>query len=289
MAVIGAHVSISGGFEKSIDRALEIGADCLQTFASSPRSLKYENLSDETVSLYLEKKKSLPGPHFFHGIYLINLANEKPSYVKACVQSLVHYQKLAGRIGGEGTIFHIGSHKGRGFEVVKSQVVAAVIEVLKQTPNQISLFLENAAGHSGIIGDKFAELAEIIRQIPAELQEKIAVCLDTQHCFASGYEVRTGEGIEKLLQEFEEQIGISYLKVIHANDSKSELGSRRDRHENIGEGLIGMQGFRNLLSHPVLKKLPFILEVPGKQKKGPGKKDIDLLRELSGFRDGKMC
>jgi deoxyribonuclease-4 len=278
---IGGHVSIAGGFDKCIDRAVVIGANCLQTFASSPRSLKTTEFSDEIIERYLSKrKKHKIGSHFFHGPYLINLASEKPEYVKACIDTLIFYQKFAFQIGGRGTIFHIGSHKGVGFSNVKDQVASAIVEVLKKTPSNVKLYLENAAGHKGVIGADFDELGFLISSVPGNLRSKLAVCLDTQHAFASGYDVRNKSGVDEMLIDFEKKIGFKYLEVLHANDSKTEFASNRDRHENIGDGHIGLKGFKILLNHNKLKKLPFLLEVPGENKSGPRKEDVEKIRSL---------
>jgi len=279
---IGAHVSISGGFDKSIDRAVDLGAKCLQTFASSPRTLKFSPLESKTLELYLDKKEvNQMGPHFFHGVYLVNLATEKPQYLEVSIESLKNYQQTAGQIKGEGTIFHLGSHKGAGFDAVKNQIVKALEQVLKNTPDGVTLFLENAAGHKGIVGSQLNELGWLIGQIKSkELQSKLAVCLDTQHAFVSGYDLRTKEGIGKLIQDADNAFGWNKVKVIHANDSIPEFNSRKDRHQNIGEGEIGESGFKFLLAHPKLKHLPFILEVPGTNKSGPRIEDINKLKSL---------
>lgn len=278
---IGCHVSIAGSFDKCIDRASERGANCLQTFASSPRSLKTKDFSKAVVSVYLAKKKvAKMGAHFFHAPYLINLAHEDRDYVRACVKNLIFYQRFSERIQGKGTIFHIGSHKGKGFLEVFERVVKAISEVLIKTPDGVQLILENAAGQKGVIGDRFSDLGKIISAIPKKLIGRIGVCLDSQHAFASGYELRNENGLNLMIQEFENYIGLRYLKVIHVNDSKVELGGNRDRHENIGEGAIGKEGFRRLVNHKKLRHLPFILEVPGEKRSGPRKEDVDLIKNL---------
>lgn len=279
---IGAHVSIAGGFEKCVERASAFGVNTLQTFASSPRSLKFRAITDSVIESYKRKKTELRmGPHFFHGVYLVNLASEKTDYVRASVESLIFYQGVAGKIGGEGTIFHIGSHKGVGFEKVRGQIVAALESILGGTPDGVKLFLENAAGHAGVVGDTFEELGWLIKSLSSEAREKVAVCVDTQHAFATGYDLRRRRGIVQMLDDFDKQIGLIYLKVIHANDSKVNCGEKRDRHENIGEGFMGSKSFSLLLHHPKLKNLPFILEVPGENKSGPRKVDVDKLKSLA--------
>ncbi len=282
--LIGAHVSIAGGFDKSIDRAVKLGANCLQTFASSPRSMKFNKFDDEIVEKYKAKKTdSEMGPHFFHGVYLINLATEKPDFLEVSVQSLVNYQQSAGRIGGKGTIFHLGSHKGAGFEQVREQVCGALEQALAATPEGVTLFLENAAGHKGTIGADLNELGWLIEHISSDdLRDKLGVCLDTQHAFASGYELRTKEGVAEFVTAADTAFGWERVGVMHANDSKTEFDSHRDRHENIGEGEIGAEGFRYVLQHPKIKGLPFLLEVPGEDRSGPRAEDVQKLRELAG-------
>jgi deoxyribonuclease-4 len=279
--IIGAHVSIAGGFDKSIDRALDIGANAVQTFASSPRSLKYSELPGDIIEKYKQKKaNSSFGPHFFHGVYLVNLATEKKDYLKVSIDSLIHYQKTAGQISGEGTIFHIGSHKGVGFDAVKDQVVNAVNQVLDKTPDGVTLFLENAAGHKGVIGSDLNELGWIVDNVDPNLKSKLAICIDTQHAFASGYDLRTKQGIDQLIRDSEKAFGWDKVKVIHANDSIPEFHSHKDRHQNIGEGEIGEAGFKLILNHPKLSDLPFLLEVPGESKSGPRKIDLEKLKSL---------
>lgn len=279
---IGGHVSIAGGFDKSIDRASAIGATILQTFASSPRSLKTTDFPNEIVDLYLEKKtNSNMGDHFFHGVYLVNLASESASYVSASIDSLVFYQKFAARIHGAGTIFHLGSHKGAGFQVVKKQVGLAIEKVLSQTPDGVTLFLENAAGQSGAIGADLSELRELYDGISSkELQLKLKVCYDTQHGFASGYDVRDESSVKETVGKIESQLGIDLIGAIHANDSMVEFDSHRDRHENIGQGQIGKEGFRAVVQHSKLRDLPFLLEVPGKDKAGPNEAELNTLKDL---------
>ncbi len=268
---LGAHTSIAGGFDKCIDRISEMGGNCLMTFASSPRSLQFKEVDPKIIESYLAKKKSAKiGPHFFHGVYLANLAAAEKSHLKASMDSLIFYQQLAGEIAGVGTIFHIGSHKGLGFEKVMNQIIASINYILDSSPKGIRLILENAAGQNGTIGS-LKELAQIISRVGDK--SKIGVCLDTQHAFAGGTKIET------LLDSFDQIVGIKHLSVIHLNDSKSEFGSHLDRHENLGQGLIGESSLRKFLTDPRLKNIPIILEVPGAGE-GPRKEDIDTLKSL---------
>lgn len=269
---LGAHVSIAGGFDKCLDRAMDLGANCLMTFASSPRSLKTTPFPPQLISKYLNRKKQSDiGPHFFHGVYLVNLATGNKDNLRAGINSLIFYQRLAGDIGAVGTIFHIGSHKGRGLPGTLDQIVRSVNFILDSSPKGTKLILENAAGQGGTIGEKFEDLAQIIARVGDK--PKIGVCLDTQHAFAAGY------SLDMVLEKFDRAIGMKYLAVIHLNDSKSDFGSHVDRHENLGEGKIGEETLKKFLTNPLVRKVPVILEVPG-DGNGPRKVDIDTLRSL---------
>lgn len=269
---IGAHTSIAGGFSKCLDRIADMGGNCLMTFASSPRSLQKSHLSQKDIAAYLAKKaKSNIGPHFFHGVYLVNLAADKPHALEASINSLISYQQLAGEIGGAGTIFHIGSHKGRGLPEVIDQVVQSINEILDNTPKGLKLYLENAAGHAGTIGASFEELAQILIRLGDK--SKVSICLDTQHAFASGMTLDT------VLSRFDQVINLKYLGVIHFNDSKTDFDSHVDRHANLGEGQIGLAALKQFASDSRLKNVPLILEVPGNGS-GPGKKDLDTLKSM---------
>ena len=271
---IGAHVSIAGGFDKCIERASKMGSNCLMTFASSPRSLKYQAPSDKVIENYKkEKTKYEMGPHFFHAPYLVNLASDDKSYVNASRDLLISYQQLAGDIGGAGTIFHVGSHKGSGFETKITQIVTTINYILDSSPRGTRLILENAAGQAGTIGATLTELREIIDRVGDK--PKIGVCLDTQHAWASGIP------LDKLLDMFIHEVGIKYLAAIHFNDSKTEFDSHVDRHENLGQGKIGKDILRKFAQNcdAKVKNCPLILEVPG-DGDGPRKKDIDYLKKI---------
>jgi apurinic endonuclease APN1 len=184
------------------------------------------------------------------------------------------------QLGIKGVIFHLGSHKGQGLDNVFDQICRACTEVLASTPSDTLLILENSAGAGGTIGSRFADLGRIIREVG---NERVKVCLDTQHSYAAGYDFASAEGLELAMTEFEQEVGYDQLVAVHANDSKVELGSGRDRHENIGEGLIGVEGFRRIMAHRGFQNVPFLLEVPGFDGKGPDEQNVDILK---GIRAG---
>ena len=275
---IGAHVSSAGGISKSIDRGLDIGCEAIQIFGSSARSWAFKPPADKEVAAFKERRAETGmGAVFFHAIYLINLGSPNPELVEKGVQSLVNYMTLAAEIDADGVIFHPGSHKGQGYDQVFYQAVAAIKRVLDNTPEGPYLCLENMAGMGQHIGAKFEELGGILRAVDSP---RLRICLDTQHSFAAGYDLTTPDGVEGMIDQFNAAIGADKLAAVHANDSKQLCGSGVDRHDNIGEGYIGEQGFACIMSNPAFKDVPFFLEVPGFEGNGPDQRNIDILKNL---------
>ena len=274
---LGAHVSTAGGLDKAIDRALEIGAETVQIFASSPRAWAFKPMSEDAVLAFRGKvQESGISPTFLHGIYLVNVGGSADLVAKS-VDSLSDHMNAAGQIGAAGVIFHGGSHKGVGFEAVLGQSVTALREVLSRSPDDVWLIIENCAGMGSQIGASFEEIGRLIEAVDSP---RVRVCLDTQHCFAAGYDLADPDGIESAMGEFDRNIGLSKLVAVHANDSKMEFGSGVDRHENIGEGYVGIQGFEVIMGHPAFRDVPFILEVPGFDNKGPDKENLDRVKDI---------
>lgn len=275
---IGAHVSTAGGIDKAIDRAQEIGAEAVQVFVSSPQSWGYRAIPGETIEAY-KRKVSAAGiePTFFHGVYLVNLATGNESNLGKGIESLKFYMDTAAALGALGVIFHVGSHGGVGFEKVLAQIVRSIQQVLGNSPGHPFLIMENSAGMGNHAGSKFSELGRIIRGVGSE---RLKVCLDTQHCFAAGYDVATEDGLKATLEDLDKEVGLANLVAVHANDSKGPLGSGVDRHENIGSGHIGVGGFATIVSNPAFANVPFLLEVPGHTNSGPDKENIDTLKAI---------
>ncbi len=278
---IGAHVSTSGGPAAGIDRAMEIGAEAIQIFASSPRAWRFKTLSEDQVLAFHERVEATGvKPTFIHGSYLVNVGGD-PAMLEKSVNSLVANLEAAGQIGAAGVIFHGGSHKGKGFDAVLEQATIALTEVLANCPPDVWLVIENSAGMGSHIGSSFAEIGRLVRELD---NPNVKVCLDTQHTYAAGYDITDPDGIAAAMEEFDAEIGLSKLVAVHANDSKMELGSGVDRHENIGDGHIGESGFETIMAHPAFRDVPFLLEVPGSdpEAKGPDKPNVDALK---GVRD----
>ena len=274
---LGAHVSTAGGISNAIDQAQELGAETIQIFASSPRAWAFKAPSEDEVLAFREKAEAADvSPVFFHGSYLINVGGA-PELVDKSIDALVNQMTVASQVGASGVIFHGGSHKGVGFDGILAQAAAALQEVLSKSPDDAWLIVENSAGMGSHIGASFEEIGRLLDAIGSE---QVMVCLDTQHCMAAGYNIGDSEGIDAAMDEFDKHIGLSRLVAVHANDSKVEFGGGGDRHENIGEGHLGIEGFETIMGHSAFKEVPFMLEVPGADKKGPDKPNLDRLKEI---------
>jgi deoxyribonuclease IV len=275
---IGAHVRTAGGVDKAIDRAQEMGAEAIQIFSGAPQAWRRKNYSKAEVDLYKAKVKETGiEPAFIHGLYLVNLASSNPDFLAKSYEALVAEMHAAALLDAKGVIFHLGSHKGAGYDSCVDQVSEYVRRVLAATPEEAWLILENSAGMGGAVGSSFAELGRIARESGSD---RVKVCLDTQHAFAAGHDVKTRKGLDAVMDEFDRQIGLERLVAVHANDSKCALGGGLDRHANIGEGHIGREGFVNILSHPAFAEVPFLLEVPGFEDQGPDRENVEILKAL---------
>lgn len=280
---IGAHVSVAGGLNFAIKRALKIGANCLQIFSSPPqqwRSASYTHGELEEFKKELRKQALLP--LFVHAPYLINLASDNPVIVKRSMDSLILDLKFSQHIGAEGVIFHLGSHR-LGWSLSKREELINLFKrILKNSPSQTLVIVENSSGSGSKIGIKLLELLKIKEDLK---NERIKFCLDTAHLFEAGYDLRTKRTIALFASQVDESLSWESVVCLHANDSKTDLGSKIDRHENIGEGKIGLGGFKALLHHPKLVNKPFIIETPGFSKEGPDKKNLDILWKLARVKE----
>ncbi len=277
---IGAHVSSAGGPAAAFGRIAAIEGEALQLFISAPQQWKPPSLSDEQVHAFLAAKATAGIPAFFHGVYLMNFGSHDPALLNRSVASLRSYLHWAGELGVVGTIFHVGSHLGAGFDAVLPQICGSIREAMDGAPNGSRVILENNAGQGNCVGRTFAELGAIFRGLDND--PRLAVCIDTCHAFAMGYDLSTREGCELAMEELDREVGLDRIVAVHANDSKMPLGGVRDRHENIGEGHIGLEGFRTLMAHRAFADVPFLLEVPGFEGDGP---DLENINRLKRIRD----
>ena len=278
----GAHVKASGGVWTAVERGEALGVQAIQFFAGSPRTWKPQLYRSSDAARF-RKQRAASELRFavIHTIYLINLATVNEEFYEKSVVALVGAVAAAEQLGVEAIVTHIGSHQGAGFEAGLGHVREALLRALEEVgDSRVRLLLENTAGAGGTMGVTFAELAAMIAATGGD--ERLGVCLDTAHLLASGHELRTAEGLEATVTSFAETVGLERLVMVHLNDSKTPLGSNRDRHENIGEGEIGREAMRLIVNHRAFADIPGILEVPGYDGQGPDRANLDTLRELRG-------
>ena len=273
---VGAHVSTAGGLARAVQRALDIGAKCLQIFVGSPQVWTQPHLPDDEVDAFRTALAEHDlRPLFVHAPYLVNLASLRPQVRAASRRSLSSQLAWASHLGAVGVVVHVGSGGTDAFDLA----VQGLRAVLQGHEDRAALILENDAGSGQRIGRSFAELGRLVDVLGRD--ERLLVCLDTAHSLAAGYEVRTPEGLEATLAELDSAVGLDRLALVHVNDSKADLGRNVDRHENLGQGKIGLSAFARILAHPALRPRPFILEVPGYDGEGPDRANVELLRRLA--------
>jgi deoxyribonuclease-4 len=269
---------MSGGISKAVVRGQDIGCEAIQIFGSSPQTWTFKPVPGEQIELFKQGLADAGiGPVFLHAIYLINLGTPDKEKLKKGIDSLANYMKLAADLGATGVIFHPGSHGGRGYEAVLPQTVEAIKIVLDTAPEGPVLAVENMAGMGQHIGAKFDELGGILDAVDSP---RLKICLDTQHSFAAGYDLANPEGIQAMLDELDAGPGSANVAAVHANDSKRVCGSGVDRHDNIGEGFIGEEGFAAIMANPAFADVPFLLEVPGFEGNGPDQQNMDILKRI---------
>lgn len=272
---LGAHVSAAGGHYKAIDKAKELGANTIQIFGSSPRGWRASVPSKENIKKYQEAlSNSDVQSVYLHGAYLVNLAGERALYRKSIDNLSMHLQ-IASALGADGLIFHIGTSKEKDRDMAMERIAKGAKEVLKNVKGKTKLVMENSSGGGGKIGATLDELTDLHKILNLE---RVAFCFDTAHAFEAGILDFSPSGIKKFFDDWDKKIGIEKLVAIHANDSKTKFGSGSDRHENLGEGEIGLSGFRNLAKETRLKNTSWMLEVPGFDDMGPDKRNLDILK-----------
>jgi deoxyribonuclease-4 len=277
---LGAHVSTAGGLSTCIGRAQSIGAECMQIFLSAPQRWQLPRHTDEQVLEFARlTTETAIGPNFAHATYLINLASGDPLIRQRSVENLSSSAAWAERVGLAGVVVHVGSGKGQPVEEAEVQVASALEQVLASGTTS-AVLLENSAGSGDTLGARFAQIGELFERLGRD--PRLGLCLDTAHTFASGYDLRLDDGIARAVDEIEASIGLDRLRLIHGNDSKVGLGSAVDRHENIGQGLLGDETFSKLLAHAAFRDVPWVLEVPGYDNKGPDERNLVDLKRLAG-------
>ena len=275
---IGAHLSSSGGIHTAIDRAEAIGAESVQVFTQSPRTWRQTNHDPATFERFRERREEtgIQGV-LCHALYLCNFAAPNDEVYEKSVAALRSTMEIACAIGADGVVLHVGSHLGAGLDKGLERVVPALEQTLALSNDTTWLLLENSAGAGGTIGRSIGELATIFDRLDGH--PRLGICLDSCHLYVSGVDVTNRAVLDACLDEVDSTIGLDRLRALHVNDSATPLGSNRDRHANIGEGLLGEQ-LGVFLGHPRLQGLPAVLETAGPERKGPDANEVRKAKEI---------
>ncbi|MBW2554890.1 MAG: deoxyribonuclease IV [Deltaproteobacteria bacterium] len=262
----GFHISIAQGFSKVVEKAQKTKCETIQLFSRNPRGWKFKALNPDEVGQFKTKLASSNiSPCFLHLPYLPNLAATKKELYTKSIDSLCEDLKRAEILSIPFLVIHVGSRVALSEEEAIEKVVQGINESFQRIPNQVMILLENTAGQGTELGSTFSQLQNILSGV--EDQSRIGICLDTAHAFAAGYDLFTKNGLDETLNEFDRLIGLKHLHLLHLNDAKTPLASHSDRHWHIGKGYIGLEGFRNIVNHPLLDHLPGIMETPRKDLK----------------------
>ena len=275
---IGAHVSIAGGFPNAVDRELELGGNCGQIFVGSPRGWATNEVDGEDAEAFQDASdENDVGPWVVHGTYLINLATPKDDLAEKSVDALQAEIDAADALGIPYYVFHPGAHTGAGYETGVENVGERLSAL--DVPDDVTVLLENTAGKGTTVGKRLADLERMVEVSSYGYGEGgLGVCLDTCHLYAAGYDFTPEDGVESMVAELDDAVGVENVHYLHLNDSKHPLGSEKDEHEHVGEGEIGDEGFRRFVNHPALRDLPMVLETPEDDKGYAW--NIEKVREL---------
>ena len=272
----GAHVSIAGGIENAPLRARQLGCECFQMFTRSPRGGKPPELEERLLENFFHNcSEAAISDYYVHTPYFINLASGKEDLRKKSVDLVREELERSSALRVKYMMTHIGSAKGMERDAAISNVVDSVLRILEDYQGTTQLLLENTAGQGDTIGVSFEEISLILERAA---HEGLGVCIDTAHMFASGYDIRTCAGVGDLVKSINAVFAPETVKLVHANDSKVEFNSRKDRHEHLGQGEIGIDCFRAMIENPFFKNLDMIVEMPPPDVA----KDVELLK---GLRD----
>ncbi len=275
---IGFHVSVAQGFLKVFDNARSVDANCCQIFTHSPRSWAFNIVSKDVGNLFKAMyDKNDVKPIVVHNSYLPNLASEDPKMLDKSIDSIKKEFISCNRLGLKFLNIHPGAHKGQSKDAGLMQICKS-LNSIKEYVEGVTLLFENTSGSGSVLGSTFEELKFLLENTDF----KCGITLDTCHLFTSGYDISKEESVENTFSSFDKIVGIENLKLLHLNDSQGELNSKKDRHEHIGLGKIGPRGFKAIVNHEHLKKIPMIMETPVNEKRGD-KENIIFLKGMIGI------
>ena len=277
---IGFHVSISGGFSLAVRRAFELGCTCMQIFSRNPRGWTVKPLDKSDIAEFRRLRKQWDiGPVFVHTNYLINLASPRPDLYEKSVEQFVIDLERTEALGAEYLVTHLGSASSRSEDWMIERVSSALNMAMRLHPPRATTLLENTAGESGDVGYTLEQVQEVISRLTDS--SRFGICYDTCHGFAAGYDIRSQKGIDALAEKIASTVGLKRLKGMHLNDCLKDFNSHVDRHWHIGEGKIGLDGFKILLNHPIFKDIPKIMETP-KETEEDDPRNMKVVRSLTG-------
>ncbi len=276
MALFGAHVSSAGSILRTFDRAKDIGAEVFQFFLRSPRVWSWRKLDEKESLEFSRLLREFRNPVMVHAPYLLNFASPDETLRNRSIEVFLQELMVCDKLGVHFYNFHPGVAKGISTEEGIRNVICSLERVFDNyLPERTLVLLENTAGQKGDVGKSFKELGDILKAFEGV---RMGICLDTCHAFAFGYEINTDRGFSEFLLDIDRHVGVEKVLAVHANDSKVSAGAKKDRHEHIGEGYIGIQGFRNLLRHEHFSKLPFYIETP--KERDMDRINLERLRSL---------
>ncbi|MFC6987978.1 deoxyribonuclease IV [Haloplanus sp. GCM10025708] len=272
---VGAHVSIAGGVDNAVTNQLDVGGNCGQIFTHSPQVWQDPNVGDDEAAAFRRgTRDSLDGPWVIHSSYLVNLCTPKDDLRAKSIDSMQKEVDAAAKLDIPYVNVHLGAHTGAGVERGLENAASALDEL--DVPEGVTVLVESDAGSGTKLGGDFEHLATV--QAATDLD--VEFCLDTAHAFAAGYDLSTREGVDETVAEFDDVVGVDSLRCIHLNDSKHACGTNKDEHAHVGEGEIGVEGMRRVVTHPDLRGLPFVLETPTEDGRGFAW-NVDRVHELA--------
>lgn len=279
--ILGAHVSAAGKIYQSLDIAHSLQADTMQIFSRPPQTWRAGRQINEAdlQEFILRRKEYKINPVFIHISYLINLASPDVSLYRGSIQAYIEDIQEADRLGADYIVTHMGSHKETSEDAGIKRLIAALNIILEKTKgSKVGILLENTSGSGSWLGYRFYHQQKILKGIKD--RSRVGLCLDTAHAYLAGYDLSTKIGLDKMMVEIQELVGVKQIKLIHLNDAAGALGCHHDRHDHIGKGYIGMAGMKRIINHPQLKKIPMILETPKTTEKSD-QENLALVRKLA--------
>jgi deoxyribonuclease-4 len=278
--ILGAHMSIEGGVDQAVARGAAVGCDAIQVFTKNSNQWRAKKLGEDEIQRFraaqIEKGIS---PVVAHDSYLINLASPDEALYARSMAAFGDELDRCDALGIPYLVTHPGSHVGSGEEAGLSRISAALNRLFAERPAQrVTVLLETTAGQGHSVGHRFEHLREIVDHVA--LRDRVAVCIDTCHIFAAGYDLRTREGYQAVMKEFDGIVGLDLVRAFHLNDCKKDLGCRVDRHEHIGKGFLGLEAFRSLMNDPRFEGIPMLLETPKGKDCAEDRENLAVLRGL---------